>query len=88
MRVFVITKKMLLLGGGVLLLLGIILAVALLGNGEEQAAQTMSAGAETEMYELAVLVGKKKELPVYSVAREDKKIALTIDAACAEASMW
>lgn len=36
--------------------------------------------AEDE-YEAEVLAGFKKELPVYSVSREDKKIALTIDAA-------
>ena len=34
-----------------------------------------------EEYELNVLAGKKRELPVYSVDRTDKKIALTIDAA-------
>lgn len=35
----------------------------------------------SECFELEVLAGFKKELPVYSVARDDKKIALTIDAA-------
>ena len=34
-----------------------------------------------ECYEVEVLAGFKKELPVYSVSRDDKKIALTIDAA-------
>ncbi|MCR5611453.1 MAG: polysaccharide deacetylase family protein [Clostridiales bacterium] len=34
-----------------------------------------------ECYEVEVLAGFRKELPVYSVSREDKKIALTIDAA-------
>ncbi len=34
-----------------------------------------------ESYELEVLAGRKRELPVYSVARGDKRIALTIDAA-------
>ena len=33
------------------------------------------------MYEAEVLAGFNRELPVYSVARTDKKIALTIDAA-------
>lgn len=32
-------------------------------------------------YELEVLAGKKRELPIYSVERSDKKIALTVDAA-------
>jgi polysaccharide deacetylase family sporulation protein PdaB len=35
----------------------------------------------SECYELEVLAGFKKELPVYSVERSDNKIALTIDAA-------
>lgn len=34
-----------------------------------------------DAYEVEVLAGCKKELPVYSVQRNDKKIALTIDAA-------
>lgn len=43
---------------------------------------TAPTGARTqEDYELTVLAGRKKELPVYSVSRDDKKIALTIDAA-------
>ena len=36
---------------------------------------------QVEPYELEVLAGFKKELPIYSVSREDKRIALTIDAA-------
>lgn len=35
----------------------------------------------SECYELKVLAGFRKELPIYSVDRTDKKIALTIDAA-------
>lgn len=34
-----------------------------------------------DAFELEVLAGRRKELPVYSVARDDKRIALTIDAA-------
>ena len=37
--------------------------------------------AQLEEYELEVLAGKKKELPVYSVERSDMKIAITVDAA-------
>ena len=40
-----------------------------------------SAMAQLEEYELEVLAGKKKELPVYSVERSDMKIAITVDAA-------
>ncbi len=41
----------------------------------------MATVAEGEQYELEVLAGKQRELPVYRVQRDDKKIALTIDAA-------
>lgn len=34
-----------------------------------------------EEYELEVFAGLMKELPIYSVSRDDKKIALTVDAA-------
>lgn len=37
--------------------------------------------SKEDEYETAVLAGFKRELPVYSVERSDKKIALTIDAA-------
>lgn len=81
MRVFVVTKRTLALlaAAAVCIAAAIALAVALSGggDGEDSAAGT----APLEEYELTVLAGKKKELPVYSVAREDKKIALTIDAA-------
>jgi len=40
-----------------------------------------AAGSGVEQYELEVLAGLMKELPVYSVSRSDKRIALTIDAA-------
>ncbi len=79
MRIFVLTKKTLIIIGAVLLLLIAGLVVALVLTGGEKAEAT-SAG-RVEEYELEVLAGKKRELPVYSVARDDKKIALTIDAA-------
>jgi len=44
-----------------------------------------AGGRTVEEYEMEVLAGKKKELPIYSVDRADKKIALTIDAACGRA---
>ena len=57
-------------------------------NGQPAAAPAPSRepaiGASTtvvEEYELDVLAGLMKELPIYSVSRSDKKIALTIDAA-------
>lgn len=74
----------------------IIFALVSGGGGEEQGAPLADTDAlrpETpapaaaasvnvvDEYELDVLAGLMKELPVYSVSREDKRIALTIDAA-------
>ncbi|MCH5278329.1 MAG: polysaccharide deacetylase family protein [Christensenellaceae bacterium] len=55
-----------------------------LGNASSNVSGNVSSGNHgnvVEQYELDVLAGLMKELPVYSVSREDKKIALTIDAA-------
>lgn len=46
----------------------------------DSSATAASSGIQEE-YEREVLAGTKRELPVYSVKRDDKKIALTIDAA-------
>jgi len=80
-RIFVVTKKSLLIGAVIAALLigGLMLALTL---GSEPAASTTTSVVEE--YELEVLAGKKRELPVYSVARDDKKIALTIDVAWEE----
>jgi len=79
LRVFVLTKRTLVLIFVALLCVAIaVVLVLVLGKGGEDSAV---GAAPLEEYELTVLAGKKKELPVYSVAREDKKIALTIDAA-------
>ncbi|MBQ1255072.1 MAG: polysaccharide deacetylase family protein, partial [Clostridia bacterium] len=79
MRVFVVTKRtlVLLVIALVCIAAAIVLSIVLGGGGKDS---TVGA-APLEQYEVTVLAGKKKELPVYSVAREDKKIALTIDAA-------
>ncbi|MBO4384076.1 MAG: polysaccharide deacetylase family protein [Clostridia bacterium] len=37
--------------------------------------------SQDDCYEVEVLAGFRKELPIYSVSRNDKKIAITIDAA-------
>lgn len=78
MPIIVISKKHLLLGLGVLLLLvlGVVLLVTHFTG--ENAVPTM---AVVEEYELSVLPLRARALPVYGVGREDKKIALTIDAA-------
>ena len=82
MQVIVLSKKKVI---ALLLILaaaiaGIVLTVVLLCKGEpkEGAAPTM---ASVEMYELSTIPYQAKEVPVYSVSREDKAIALTIDAA-------
>lgn len=81
MPIIVISKKHLLLALGLLALLGVGLVLFFtLGPGfpEKKAAPAM---AVVEEYELNVLPLKARSLPVYGVKREDKKIALTIDAA-------
>lgn len=80
MPVIVLSKKTLFIGLLALVLLaGAITAAVLLSREkQEEAAPTM---ATVESYELTVLPLRAKELPVYGVGRDDKKIALTIDAA-------
>lgn len=79
LRIFVITKRTLVIAAIVLIavIAAVIIAIAV-SDGNATAAGSM---AVVEEYELEVLAGKKRELPVYSVERDDKKIALTIDAA-------
>ncbi len=78
MPILVITKKTLLIALAVIIVLiaGIIIAIAL-----KDAPARASLAPPAEEYEMEVLAGKKKELPVYSVQREDQVLALTIDAA-------
>ncbi len=80
MRVFVVTKRTLLIAAAVLILIAAGIIVAVTAGGDGGASQT-SAAMQGNEYELEVLAGKRKELPVYSVNRDDKKIALTVDAA-------
>ena len=76
MRVMVITKKNLIISGILLacILLSVVLSTAMCDR-------HVNALSEPDQYTVDCLAGKHKELPVYSVQREDKKIALTIDAA-------
>ncbi|MDR0840580.1 MAG: polysaccharide deacetylase family protein [Christensenellaceae bacterium] len=78
MRIFVITKRTLVIIG--VLLAAVITAVILLLSFLPDAA-AVSGPAVTEEYEMEVLAGQRKEVPVYSVDHGEKKIALTIDAA-------
>lgn len=78
MRIFVITKRTLIIAAIVLaaVITGIILLLSFSPN-----SAAVSSSAVVEEYEREVLAGQRKELPVYSVDRADRKIALTIDAA-------
>ena len=83
MRIIVLKKRTLVfLVAALLCVLAAVLCLLLLPDGDNPSAFT-SAGTVNRIaeYELNVLAGKKRELPVYSVERSDKKIALTIDAA-------
>ena len=94
MKVFVVSKNTLIYCGiAVLALIAAVIAAIVFGKESEtdndfDAASVVtpapvsaaSAGVVAE-YEVDVIAGLMKELPVYSVSREDKKIALTIDAA-------
>lgn len=78
MPIFIITKKALIIIVASLVLAGAAIAIAIAVSDGMSA---YSSATLTEEYEVEVLAGKKKELPVYSVERSDKCIALTIDAA-------
>ncbi|MDO4565650.1 MAG: polysaccharide deacetylase family protein [Clostridia bacterium] len=82
MPVFVVTKKMCII---VLILLAAasIALIAIFAGGKKESEPQNSITTLTEVgeYELNALPALSKELPIYGVGREDKKIALTIDAA-------
>ncbi len=82
-RIIVLKKKSLLwIVAALLCAIAVIAAVALYSRGDRKNVYPSAAmRTRIEEYELNVLAGKKRELPVYSVDRTDKKIALTIDAA-------
>ena len=79
MRIFVITKRTLIIAA--IIFVCIVAAVIIALSFTEGSATAPTTAATVEEYELTVMAGRKKELPVYSVSRDDKKIALTIDAA-------
>ena len=96
MKIMVISKKTLIWAATVLLVIVAAIAFAVF-SGRDSGAEPdrptggkpqsnlnlpgSAAGGGVEQYELEVLAGLMKELPVYSVSRSDKRIALTIDAA-------
>ncbi len=80
MRVWIIRKRTLILAAVILLIL-ILAVVALLAVNRPNRASPSVSGSIMNEYELNVLAAQHRELPVYSVERSDKSIALTIDAA-------
>lgn len=72
-------EKMLIIAAAVIFVVAAAVIIAL--SFSDGAVSPTSAMAQLEEYELEVLAGKKKELPVYSVERSDMKIAITVDAA-------
>ena len=97
MKIFVVSKKTLIAGAAALLAVIAVIIIAVvcskpkpqrdpqsdtlkpMQSGEKVDPQSISD--PSEQYELEVLAGLMKEVPVYSVSIPDKKIALTIDAA-------
>ena len=80
MRIIMITKKNLITWG--IIAAAAVALIILLVSGLSGDSEPASAGfLRVDEYELTVSTAGKKELPVYSVDRSDKKIALTIDAA-------
>ena len=79
MKIFVITKKMLIIAAAVIFVVAAAVIIAL--SFSDGAVSPTSAMAQLEEYELEVLAGKKKELPVYTVdaAWEDDKTQFILD---------
>lgn len=81
MQVIVLSKKkviaLLLIGAAAII--GIVAMIVILTHGDT--AEPVPTMAQVEVYELGTIPYLAKEVPVYSVSREDKAIALTIDAA-------
>lgn len=93
MKVFVVTKKNLLIAAAIVVVIIATAVIAIISGRTEPTINTgniansdkpVSGLASIDNYEVEVFAGLMKELPVYSVSREDKKIALTIDAAWAD----
>lgn len=80
MQVLVITKKMWVTAVAVLLLaaLGVVLWLAFSDRPDQNTAPTMTV---TNGYELNTVPYTAREIPVYCVQSEEKRVALTIDAA-------
>ncbi|MEL7610850.1 MAG: polysaccharide deacetylase family protein [Bacillota bacterium] len=81
MRVWIISKRTLIIAAAILVVVAAAVLLVALWPAEDNLAKATGSSAVVEMYELDVPAGRQRQVPVYSVQREDKKIALTIDAA-------
>lgn len=85
MRVIMINKRGLFISLAVIIALLVLIFVLLLPSDESSGTASVGSSAVSagtvDVYELDVATANRKELPVYSVDRNDMKIALTIDAA-------
>lgn len=82
MPVLVISKKTLIVGA--IVLAAIVLLIVLIcsgGKDEKMDPASTPTIARVDEYELNALPALSRELPIYGVGRDDKKISLTIDAA-------
>ena len=94
MKVFVVTKKNLLIAAAIVVVIIAAAIIAIISGRTEPTISTKKTTPDpnksaltlnkADNYEVDVFAGLMKELPVYSVSRDDKKIALTIDAAWAD----
>ena len=80
MRVIIVKKKTLLMLAAAIIIVAAVIVIACVSCKPETNAPVMSFES-VEEYELNVLSGRSRELPVYYVDSEDKVVALTIDAA-------
>ncbi len=81
MRVIIVKKRTLLMLLAAILVIAALILIACLSCEPALDEPAMSGYTAIEQYELNVLTGKSRELPVYSVEHEDKVLALTVDAA-------
>ncbi len=79
MKIYVVKKRTLIIAA-VAVIGAILVIIGLIALATEDNASETSALAYDE-YEIELAAAANRELPVYSVERSDKKIALTIDAA-------
>ena len=81
---WVITKQKIIKFGAIILAIGAIIVLISVFLKRNQPVFNFSKPTQwpnTDVYELNVEAGAQRELPIYSVERDDNKIAITVDAA-------